>query len=250
MKKMAGYSRIVAAGLALLLIESTALAAPTRCSEGFQDSSCETPIASPVQTPVTCPASTATVGVITETPAKWQGSYYSLPQCVDVAIPPNCTQAEGPGYYNTANWTWNGSAWTGQTCAYAAPPTCPPGQTQRTAPTWDGGEWTGQVCQQSIWTPSEAANACLEKLFGVNDPSQLVAYNSILWNDYIVPEAVQSGDTITYRYDTGGGEPDGNGEPTCGDLTWYTCVAQLDAQTATETTTHQFLGSCNQAGSR
>ncbi len=283
MKKELEYTALTIVTLTLALSQSDAYATPARCSAGYEDTSCANPIAAAPQTPPTCPASTATVGVITVTPAQWEGSHFSAPQCEDVGIPGNCTQSygagyyntanwswngsawvgqscgyaappgnctqvDGAGYYNTANWSWNGSAWVGQTCGYQAPPTCPPGETQQTAPSWNGAGWVGLVCTQSLWTQTQAQDACLQAWYGVSNASQLTTNESLVWNGEILPYAQQSGNTITYRLVSGGGQPDSNGNPTCGTVTTQVCVAQLSAQTASYSSSSVNLGSCNQGG--
>lgn len=94
------------AGIALMLNISSA--APVRCSPGYQDASCASPLSAP---PQTAPSCSADAGWQTITAATWIGSKYSTP-----------------------------------VCSYTAPPTCPPGNTQLTPATWNGTTWTGLVC--------------------------------------------------------------------------------------------------------
>lgn len=156
------------AALLLAMTGGHALAAPINCTPGFEDSTCAARITAAAQTPPACPASTATVGVITDAPAQWQGSHFSAPVCESVPIPGNCTQINGNGYYNTANWSWNGSAWVGQTCGHTAPPVCPSGETETTAPTWNGSSWVGQVCTLPPDPQTAGGNACAAAMTGNN----------------------------------------------------------------------------------
>ena len=96
-------------------VSSLAAAGPTRCSPGYQDSSCVGVLLNAPQTAPTC--STA-YGWQTVTPAAWQGSKYSTPVCSYTA-PPTC-----PGGFDPSSTpTWNGSSWVGLTCTpHVTPP--------------------------------------------------------------------------------------------------------------------------------
>lgn len=96
----------------LLAIAQAAAAAPVGCISGFQDNTCITSISSAPQTPPTCPSS---AGWIQTVPARWIGSRYTSPQC-----------------------------------SYQAPPTCPGGYTQTSAPWWNGSGWVGLACTPSV----------------------------------------------------------------------------------------------------
>lgn len=93
---------------------SAAMAGPIRCSVNNQDSSCVGTITAAWQTPPSCPAS---AGWTTIVHAKWIGSQYSAPQC-NYQAPPTCPS----GYDQNSAPSWNGSSWVGLTCIPSAPP--------------------------------------------------------------------------------------------------------------------------------
>lgn len=101
--------------LCLALAAATAGAAPLRCSYGYQDSTCTVGLARAPAPAPTCPADP---GWTTVASAQWIGSQYSAPQC-----------------------------------NYQAPPTCPGGFTETSAPVWNGSSWTGLGCQPTIPPP-------------------------------------------------------------------------------------------------
>ncbi len=91
-----------------LAMVAHAEAAPVRCSYGYQDSTCTTPIRN---------------GPIPQ------------PQC-----------STGPGWATVSVSVWQGSHWSTPQCNYVSPPTCPPGYNQTSAPRWDGAAWTSPGC--------------------------------------------------------------------------------------------------------
>ncbi len=105
--------RTALAVCALLLID-TAIAAPVRCTPGYQDSTCVAPIRQAWQAPPTCPTS---AGWTTTAAAQWIGSGYTAPQC-NYQAPPTCPG----GYTQSSSPTWNGSSWVGLSCFPSVPP--------------------------------------------------------------------------------------------------------------------------------
>lgn len=156
--------------LTLSLAQSLALAGPTRCAEGFQDSSCANSIAAAAQTPPACPASTATEVVLTQAAAVWQGSHFSAPVCAYYPEPETCEQQ---GYSSGTPGTvivdpvWNATtdSWSTAQCSYTAAPACPSGQTQTSAPIWNGTTWVGQVCVANP-TPVNPITLCTSEASG------------------------------------------------------------------------------------
>ncbi|REE07148.1 hypothetical protein B0G71_7629 [Paraburkholderia sp. BL27I4N3] len=92
----------------VLLGGSAAVAGPVRCSVNNQDSTCVGHLTTAWQTAPTCPNQP---GWTTIAAAQWIGSQYSAPHC-----------------------------------NYQAPPTCPSGFNQTSAPAWDGDSWVGLGC--------------------------------------------------------------------------------------------------------
>lgn len=84
-------------------------AAPVRCSYGYQDSTCTTPLRNG-----------------------------PIPQ-------PLCST--GPGWTTTTAAVWQGARWSAPQCNYQAPPSCPAGQVMTSAPMWNGSSWSQPVCQ-------------------------------------------------------------------------------------------------------
>ena len=92
-----------------LVMVAHAEAAPVRCSYGYQDSTCTTPIRN---------------GPIPQ------------PQC-----------STGAGWTTTAAAVWQGSRWSAPQCNYQAPSTCPVGQVMTSPPVWNGSSWSQPACQ-------------------------------------------------------------------------------------------------------
>jgi hypothetical protein len=113
--------------MAGMLVGHSAFAAPAVCSWGYQDSTCLTPLRGSGPAAPTCSGQ----GVITVTPAVWQGSHWSQP-----------------------------------TCQTLAPPTCPAGETQTSAPVWNGSSWSAPGCflpaqtPPPVVTPSQQESSC------------------------------------------------------------------------------------------
>lgn len=104
---------------------------PVVCTPGYYDATCNGKIAAGYQAAPTCPTDP---GWITVSPAQWQGSKFSSPQC-----------------------------------SYQARPACPAGMTQTAAPVWNGAAWVGMTCQPSAPTITlpQLAAAC-ESAIGAN----------------------------------------------------------------------------------
>ncbi|CAE6956656.1 hypothetical protein [Paraburkholderia domus] len=96
--------------IAGMLIGTSAFANPVICSPGYQDATCVTPI---VHAPIPAPTCSSGAGWTTVSPAVWQGSHWSTPQC-----------------------------------SFKGQPACPAGQTTTSAATWNGSAWTQPVCTQ------------------------------------------------------------------------------------------------------
>ena len=118
----------------MLLLGQSSFATPVRCSPGYQDNTCLTPI-SQAPTP--------------------------QPQC-----------STGAGWTTVAASTWIGSQWSAPQCNYQAPPTCPGGFTQIASPSWNGSAWVGLGCQPNIppATPADQQAACAAAAGGGNGP--------------------------------------------------------------------------------
>jgi len=125
----------------MLVLGHSAFATPVRCSAGFQDNTCLTPIAATPKVAPTCPSS---AGYTTATPAKWIGSGYTAPACT-YTPPPTCSTAAG--WLTVVGASWNGSSWSAPECSYTAPPVCPGGYNETSAPSWNGSSWVGLGCQ-------------------------------------------------------------------------------------------------------
>ncbi|HDR8992911.1 TPA: hypothetical protein QDB15_004305 [Burkholderia vietnamiensis] len=95
-------------------------AAPVRCSYGYQDSTCTTPLRN---------------GPIPQ------------PQC-----------SSGPGWTTVSASIWQGSHWSAPQCSYQAAPTCPNGYDTVAAPVWSGSSWTAPVCTVRAQTPPPTSN--------------------------------------------------------------------------------------------
>lgn len=94
-------------------------AGPSRCTAGYQDSSCATVLLNSAKVAPVC---SSDAGWITTTPADWIGSKWSTPVCTYIA-PPACPS----GYDQTAAPSWNGAAWVGLGCQpkpTPQPPAC------------------------------------------------------------------------------------------------------------------------------
>lgn len=104
----------------LLLVGRTAIAGPLHCAYGNQDSTCVPTISAGWQTPPTC---SSAAGWTTIAGATWIGSQYTAPQC-NYQAPPTCPA----GYAETSAPGWTGSSWTAPGCA-APPPELPVGWT-------------------------------------------------------------------------------------------------------------------------
>lgn len=96
----------------MLAASQNTLSAPARCTSGYQDSTCPPALSAAPQTAPTC--STAP-GWTTLSAAKWQGAYYSAPQC-NYQAPPSCAD----GYAQTGP-DWNGTAWVNLICTPSTP---------------------------------------------------------------------------------------------------------------------------------
>ncbi len=92
----------------------TAFAAPYGCVYGYEDNTCLQPIRAAPQVAPTC---SPAPGWTTVTPAQWQGSHYSAPQCSYQAAP-TCPA----GYAQTSAPGWNGLTWSNPGCAAPPPP--------------------------------------------------------------------------------------------------------------------------------
>lgn len=108
--------------LCIVFGAGSAVAGPLRCSYGNQDSTCTTPIS-----------------------AGWQPQ----PQC-----------STGPGWTTVGGSTWIGSQWTAPQCNYQAPPSCPTGFNQTSAPWWNGSSWVGLGCASPPSVPTNPVAAC------------------------------------------------------------------------------------------
>ena len=100
-----------------------ALANPTLCSPGYQDSTCVTPISH---------------GAI---PA---------PQCSTDA-----------GWTTISNAVWLGAQWSQPQCNYQAPPACPAGYTQTSPPSWNGSSWSAPGCSPPVAANPQPTLTCL-----------------------------------------------------------------------------------------
>ncbi|ACB68982.1 conserved hypothetical protein (plasmid) [Burkholderia ambifaria MC40-6] len=103
-----------------LAMVAHAEAAPVRCSYGYQDSTCTTPIRN---------------GPIPQ------------PQC-----------SAGPGWTTVSASVWQGSHWSAPQCNYVSAPTCPNGYDTVAAPVWSGSSWTAPVCTVRAQTPPPTLN--------------------------------------------------------------------------------------------
>jgi len=107
--------RIFFGAIWLLVLTSRADAAPVRCSYGYQDSSCVTPL-----------------------------SHAPIPQ-------PQCPAAAG--WTTTSAAVWQGAQWSAPACNFQAAPTCPNGYTEISSPSWNGSSWVGLGCQPNSPVP-------------------------------------------------------------------------------------------------
>lgn len=118
--------RILLLGL-LLFGARAALANPARCSPGYQDSTCPSPI-----------------------------SHAAVPA-------PQCST--GAGWTTIANAVWMGAQWSQPQCNYQPAPVCPAGYTQTSAPSWNGSSWSAPGCSPPVAaatpTPPPAGPTCL-----------------------------------------------------------------------------------------
>ena len=114
--------RILLLGL-LLFGARAALANPTLCSPGYQDSTCVTPISH---------------GAI---PA---------PQCSTDA-----------GWTTISNAVWLGAQWSQPQCNYQDPPACPAGYTQTSPPSWNGSSWSAPGCSPPVAANPQPTLTCL-----------------------------------------------------------------------------------------
>ncbi|SIO61544.1 hypothetical protein SAMN05444165_5265 [Paraburkholderia phenazinium] len=128
----------------LLFVGGTAFATPVRCSPGYVDSTCTTPL---VGAPIPAPQCSSGAGWTTTTPAQWIGSGYTTPTC-NYTAPPVCSTAAG--WTTVVGASWNGSSWSDPSCSYTAAPVCPGGYTEYAAPTWTGSTWTAPGCTPNI----------------------------------------------------------------------------------------------------
>ena len=113
---MKTIARDLALAVCLLAAGQNGFAAPARCSAGYQDSTCVPALSAPWQTAPTCSNGP---GWTTVAAAQWQGAYYSAPAC-NYQAPPTCPN----GFNQTSAPSWNGSSWVGLGCA-APPPAVP-----------------------------------------------------------------------------------------------------------------------------
>ncbi len=100
--------------LALVACCRSASATPVVCSWGYQDSTCLTP---QQHSPTPPPACQSGPGWTTISSAVWQGSHWSQPAC-NYQAPPSCPG----GYQQTSAPWWNGSGWVGLGCTLPPPP--------------------------------------------------------------------------------------------------------------------------------
>lgn len=117
--------RVVFALAVWLAAVTHANAAPARCSYGYQDSSCTSPI---------------------------QNAPVPQPQC-----------QSGAGWTTVVASVWQGSRWSTPQCSYQPAPTCPPNYTQTSSPTWTGSSWADLQCTPSTppaLTDSDLALIC------------------------------------------------------------------------------------------
>jgi hypothetical protein len=110
--------------LAGALVASEGFAHPIDCTPRYSDSHCVTPIRSGAIPAPTCPSAP---GYSTITPAVWAGYRWTQPEC----------------------------------SSYQAPPTCPTGYVQTTAPSWNGSAWIGMSCEQPVPRQPDGPTTCL-----------------------------------------------------------------------------------------
>lgn len=98
-----------------------------------------------------------------------------------ISGPTSCSTAAG--WTQTAPAQVVNGAWTAPVCNYTAPPTCPPGTTQATAPTWTGTSWVGLSCTENPPQQSNPFQAGMQQC--LTDASYFLSLGS---NDqYIYP---------------------------------------------------------------
>jgi hypothetical protein len=139
------------------------------CTSGFEDNPCLGVINSSkvVSAAQVAPQCASTPGWTTTAPAKWDGSYYSTPQC-----------------------------------NYQPPPSCPAGYTETSAPFWNGSSWSAPGCQQPI-TAQDLMNNCAAYSRALTDGLALFA----IWGPYQAPAGMYSSNAFAngadyIQYDT------------------------------------------------
>jgi hypothetical protein len=163
--------------VALLSGARCALATPVLCSPGNQDSTCVPLISGG---PIPAPRCSTDAGWTTTSPAVWQGSHWSEPQC-NYEAPPTCPS----GYTQTSSPVWNGSSWSEPGCTPPRQPVLPADQEQ--------------ACQSYlISTPEGRYFNVGHNVFtdGPLNGSGLVQYNAILQRGE--SNGLYTGDAWTY----------------------------------------------------
>lgn len=79
-----------------------------------------------------------------------------------VAPPAGCT---GAGQTVSAAPRWQGTYWSAPQCSYTPPPSCPPGTTQASSPSWNGSSWVGLVCTAN--PPQQQPSGSVQYVQGV-----------------------------------------------------------------------------------
>lgn len=176
---------------ACALMLNTASAAPVRCSPGYQDASCASPLSAPPQTPPSC---STDAGWQTITAATWIGSKYSTPVCSYTA-PPTCPS----GSTQATPATWNGTEWLGLICRPRTQ-TCPAGQT------WDGTACVPSTCltEGGTWNSTTAVCNCPIMKTWSSSHCQWTGYRleySLYWGDYTNAVPNMTYDAVLLIYD-------------------------------------------------
>jgi hypothetical protein len=123
-----------------------------------------------------------------------QVGYYGTP----TPVSPNCA----PGMY----WAiTNGHA----QCQMPAPPTCPGGYTQTSAPWWNGSSWVGLACSPPA--PFDASTACAGATPGGYTAGTAYSYNSGYSDPSWAAQSGYPGDTAYLASGWGPGYPNACG---------------------------------------
>ncbi len=166
--------RVLFALAVWLALVARADAAPVRCSYGYQDSSCTTPI---------------------------QNAPIPQPQC-----------QSGAGWTTVSAAVWQGSRWSAPQCNYQAPPACPSGYDMVLPSSWSGSSWTQPTCTPHV-TPQPSATPLSQcrALYFANPapypsftPSKFVTYSNDMWAWGSVSMSTDLGSTLVDHDDVFG----------------------------------------------